>query len=123
MAQEPGQKRGPETDAKDRGRLKRLERAVHDIMGSDAFLEALEETRTDGRALAELKANPKAHLGRKGIGIPEEWRWNSVKNHPGVFTYVTTGGGIGFAVRPVSKTSGLTWANDRVHLVSRPAAR
>ncbi len=72
MAQEPGQKRGPETDVKDRGRLKRLERAVHDIMGSDAFLEALEEARTDGRALAELKANPKAHLGRKGIGIPEE---------------------------------------------------
>ena len=54
MALEPGQKRGSETDVKDRGRLKRLERAVHDIMGSDAFLEALEEARTDETALAKV---------------------------------------------------------------------
>ncbi|MDA2937083.1 hypothetical protein MYX75_02320 [Acidobacteria bacterium AH-259-A15] len=59
---EQGKPRGPEKDAEDRGRLRRLQKEVHGIVGSDAFLDAVEEARTDPGALAKLRANPKAHL-------------------------------------------------------------
>lgn len=68
-----GKQRGPEKDPKDRGRLKRLEKQVHDIVESDAFLDAIAEAATDEKALGELKANPKAHLERKGVKkLPDE---------------------------------------------------
>lgn len=68
----PEPKRGPEKDARDRGRQKRLDKQVHDAMGSQRFIDALEEARTDPGALGELKANPKAFLKGKGVGIPDE---------------------------------------------------
>ena len=63
---------GPETDPKDRARARRLDKVVNDVLGSDAFYDLLEEVGTDEMAMAELKANPRAHLKRKGISIPEE---------------------------------------------------
>lgn len=66
------QRKGPETDPKDRGRLKRLQRQVRDIMGNDAFVDAIVEAATDGKAMAALKANPRAHLKGKRITVPDE---------------------------------------------------
>lgn len=40
-------RRGPEKDAKDRGRLKRLEKKVNDLVTNDVFLDAVEEARTN----------------------------------------------------------------------------
>ena len=67
-----GQQRGPETDPKDRARMKRLDRQISDIMESDAFLDVLVEDTTDGQALASMKANPRAHLQGKRVTIPDE---------------------------------------------------
>ncbi len=67
-----GKRRGPEKDPKDRGRLRKLGQQVHEIMASDAFLDAIVEASTDEKALGELKANPKAHLERKGVKLPAE---------------------------------------------------
>lgn len=64
--------RGPESELKDRGRFRRLHRQVRDDTDSDAFLDALEESASDTRALAEFKANPRAHLQRKGRRIADE---------------------------------------------------
>ena len=64
--------RGPETHRVDRARFRVLAKQVHDNMASDAFLDALEETARDQKALAALRANPRAHLQSKGLSIPDE---------------------------------------------------
>ena len=69
---EARQRRGPETDPKDRGRLRRLQREVGKVMGSDVFVDSIEEARTDAKAMAALKANPRAHLKSKGVAISDE---------------------------------------------------
>ncbi len=67
-----GQRTGPETDPKDRARLRRMDKEINDIMGSDAFLDVLVEATTDDNALKALMANPKAHLQGKRITVPDE---------------------------------------------------
>jgi len=69
---ERGQRRGPETDPGERGRLKRLQREVGKIVESDAFVDAIVESHRDEKARAALKANPKAHLKGKGVVFPDE---------------------------------------------------
>ncbi len=64
--------RGPEKNARDRGRAMRLDKEIHNIMGSEAFIDVLEEARADKEALAKFKVNPKAHLKGKGIAISDE---------------------------------------------------
>ena len=69
---ERGQRRGPETDPKDRGRLRRLQKEMSRVMQSDDFTDSLVEARADGKAMAALKANPRAHLKGKGVALPDE---------------------------------------------------
>lgn len=69
---ERGKQRGPETDPKDRGRLRRLQREVSRVMQSDDFVDSLVEARTDEKAMAALKANPRAHLKSKRVTVPDE---------------------------------------------------
>lgn len=64
--------RGRETDPNDRGEFKRSLRQVHDIVDSDAFIDANLEAASDERALAQLKANPRAYLQEKRSRIPDE---------------------------------------------------
>ena len=62
----------PAGDPKRRDEFRRMGRQVHDIVGADAFLDALVEVERDERARGQLKANPKAHLQGKGLRIPDE---------------------------------------------------
>lgn len=84
---EKKKKRGPENDAKDRVRLMRLQKEVHQIGVSDAFLDAIEEVRTDPEAAAELKANPKAHLKGKGVHISDEIEVEFKEESPGCIIF------------------------------------
>lgn len=66
------QQKGPETDPKDRGRQKRLQRQVCDIVGSDTYWDNLVEATTNEKSMASLKANPRAYLKSKGVAISDE---------------------------------------------------
>lgn len=55
-----------------RDQIRRIGNQLHDIVGSDAFLDAVVEFAAGERALARLKANPRAHLKGKGLRIPDE---------------------------------------------------
>lgn len=66
------QDRRPQINPEGRARLKRLDRQVSDIGVGDAYLDALEESRTDETALAKVKADPKAYFEGKGVRFPDE---------------------------------------------------
>lgn len=67
-----GDDRRPETDAKERARIKRLDRQIGEIMGSDAYIDALEEAQSGEAVRAKVKENPKAFFEAKGIRFPDE---------------------------------------------------
>lgn len=64
--------RRPQINPEGRARLRRLDRQVSDMAGSDVYLDALEESRTDEASLAKVKADPKAYFEGKGIRFPDE---------------------------------------------------
>ena len=64
--------RGPERNAGDRGRLRRLGRGVSDITTSDEFVDAVEAARSDAAQLGQLRADPAAYFRGKGVNIPNE---------------------------------------------------
>ena len=68
----PEEKRGPEKNAKDLSRKKRLDKKINDVIGSHGFIDALEKARTDPSDLEKLKANPKEHLKGKGVDFGDE---------------------------------------------------
>ena len=54
------------TKTRDRERSKTLGRRVGEIMASDEYLDAVEATYGDDQLLAELQANPRAYLQKRG---------------------------------------------------------
>lgn len=80
-------KRGPEKNPKDRARLQRMEKQMHEITSSNRFRDALEEVGIDPKAMAELKANPRAHFGKKGIKFPDEVEVGYKEESPGCIWY------------------------------------
>jgi len=55
----------------DRAEHDRIQKAVHDVVTNDTFLDALAETVENGTARDQFKADPKAHLKKKGCNVPD----------------------------------------------------
>ncbi len=67
-----GDDRRPKMKPEERARMRRLDRQLVEIGGSDAFLDALEEAQSDEAVRAKVKENPKAFFEAKGIRFPDE---------------------------------------------------
>ena len=63
---------GPERNARQRARMRKLGTKVRDVATSSKALDALEEARLDPAKLRKLKANPKAYLQGRGAKIPRD---------------------------------------------------
>ena len=66
----PTRLRGPEKDAKERDRTRRLGQKVRDILADDRFLDLMEDARTKSGELAKLRADPTGYIRGKGVVIP-----------------------------------------------------
>lgn len=69
--------------AKNTERCKVFARKVGEIMSSDEYMDAVEAAVGDDQLLAELQANPRVYLQRRGIQIPGGiqviWHWENGK--------------------------------------------
>ena len=115
-----GQSQSPETDPSDRGRYRRLQRELQNILTSDAYLDTVAEHEENEGSHAEFKADARASFKRKESVFPMKLRSRYLYlrcqiRTTSAGTTIATAGGSGSAA-----TGNITgYGTHRLHVTSR----